>query len=432
MSEMSSFEKMLEESLVQIHRGEIVEGTVIGVNSDEIYVNIGYKSDGIIPRSEYSNESNVDLTKEVKEGQQIKTKVLKVNDGEGQVLLSYKKLKAEEGLLYIEELYKAGEVVTGTVSAILKGGLAVVIKEVRIFIPSSLIANEYVSDLDKFKGEEISFLITEFNLRKNRIIGNRKILLVREREAQLEKVFEKINVGDVIEGVVKNTTEYGAFVNIGDVDGLVHISEISWGRIRSPKDVVKVGEKVKVRVLALDPENKKISLSMKFKDENPWNEASDKYAVGNIIEGRVARMTEFGAFVELTKGVDALLHVSQISLKHVEKPADVLKVNDVITAVITDLNIEEKKISLSIKELEKQKENEAKAKAEAVSAQEEAEVAPEIEATEATEATEEKQEPTPKKKPRVAKKAKAEEPETEEADQAEPAAESETEVEDEE
>lgn len=353
MSEMSSFEEMLEDSLVQIHRGEIIEGTIIGVNADEIYVNIGYKSDGVIPKSEFSNFPTLDLRNEVEVGAKIRSKVLRVNDGDGQVLLTYKRLKAEQGLQYVEELFNSKEEVTAKVNLVLKGGLVVIIKEVRVFIPASLVSDEYVSDLDQFKDQELTFIITEFNLKKNRIIGNRRILIEKDKNIRLAEVFETLAVGDVKDGVVKNITDYGAFVNVGGVDGLVHISELSWGRIRSPKDVVKVGDNVKVRVLDVNKEKKKISLSMKFNDENPWNDAENKYAVGNIVTGKVARMTDFGAFVELETGVDALLHVSQISVKHVEKPSDVLKVADIVTAKVTDLNLNEKKISLSVKELEK-------------------------------------------------------------------------------
>ena len=350
MSEMEnqSFEEMLDQFSVQIRRGEVITGTVISVKEDEIYVNIGGKSDGIIPKSEYSNFPSVDLRNEVQVGQEIRAKVLRINDGEGQVLLTYKRYRR------VEELYKSGEKVTAKVNLVLSGGLVVIIDEVRIFIPASLISDEYVSNLNQFKNQEITFVITEFNLRKSRIIGNRRILLEKEKSAKMEEVFDQLHVGDVMTGVVKNITEYGAFVNINGIDGLVHISELSWGRIRSPKDVVKVGEEVKVRILEIDKDKQKVSLSMKFDDENPWNGAEVKYAVGNTVSGRVARMTDFGAFVELEKGVDALLHVSQISMKHVEKPSDVLSVGQTVTAKVTDLNLADKKISLSVKELEKE------------------------------------------------------------------------------
>ncbi len=355
MSEMQneqSFEEMLEESWVSIRKGEIVEGTIIGMNADEIYVNIGYKSDGIIPKSEFSNYPALDLTTAVTVGDSIRTKVLRVNDGEGQVLLTYKRLKAEEGLARVEELFNNKEEVTAKVSLVLKGGLVVIIDEVRVFIPASLVSDSYVNDLSEFKDQELTFIISEFNTKKGRIIGNRRVLLEREKREKQSEVFESLEVGTVLEGTVKNITDYGVFVNLGGVDGLVHISELSWGRVKSPKEVVKVGDEVRVRIININEEKKKISLSMKFDDENPWNIATEKYAVGNVVSGRVARMTDFGAFVELEEGVDALLHVSQISIKHVEKPSDVLKVNDVIEAKVTDLNLKEKKISLSIKEIE--------------------------------------------------------------------------------
>ena len=364
MSEMQneqSFEQMLEESWVSIHKGEIVEGTIIGVNADEIYVNIGYKSDGIIPKSEFSNYPTLDLTTAVTVGDTIRTKVLRVNDGEGQVLLTYKRLKAEEGLARVEELYNSREEVTAKVSLVLAGGLVVIIDEVRVFIPASLVSDTYVNDLSEFKDQELTFIISEFNTKKGRIIGNRRVLLEKEKRAKQSEAFDKLAIGDVMNGVVKNITDYGVFVNLDGVDGLVHISELSWGRVKSPKEVVKVGDEVRVRIININEEKRKISLSMKFDDENPWNKAEEKYAVGNVVTGRVARMTDFGAFVELEEGVDALLHVSQISIKHVEKPSDVLKVNDTVEAKVTDLNLKDKKISLSIKEIEMANESEESA-----------------------------------------------------------------------
>ncbi|MCF8018754.1 MAG: 30S ribosomal protein S1 [Vallitaleaceae bacterium] len=351
-----SFAEMLEASLISIHKGEIIEGTIIGVNADEIYVNIGYKSDGIIPKSEFSNYPTVNLSDLVTVGNKIRAKVLRVNDGEGQVLLTYKRLKAEDGMKRVEELYNSGEEVTAKVSLVLAGGLVVIIDEVRVFIPASLVSDSYVSDLSEFKDQELTFIISEFNTKKGRIIGNRRILLEKEKSSLQVEIFKNLEVGAVLEGTVKNITDYGVFVNLDGVDGLVHISELSWGRVKSPKEVVKINEKVRVRVISINQEKKKISLSMKFDAENPWNDAANKYAVGNVVSGRVARMTDFGAFIELEEGVDALLHVSQISIKHVEKPSDALTVNQVIEAKVTDLNLDEKKISLSIKGLELERE----------------------------------------------------------------------------
>ena len=356
MSEMS-FEQMLEESLKTIRNGEVVEGTVIDVKPDEIILNIGYKSDGIITRNEYTNEPNVDLTTVVKVGDTLEAKVVKVNDGEGQVLLSYKRLAAEKGSKRLEEAFENQEILKAKVSQVLAGGVCVIVDETRVFIPASLVSDTYEKDLTKFKDQEIEFVITEFDPKKRRIIGNRKTLLVAKKAELQKELFAKIKVGDVIEGTVKNVTDFGAFIDLGGVDGLLHISEMSWGRVENPKKVFTVGQTVRVFIKNIT--DTKIALSMKFEDENPWKNAAEKYQIGTVVTGKVARMTDFGAFIELEEGIDALLHVSQIAIEHVEKPSDVLKVGQEITAKIVDFNEETKKISLSVKALEIEKRNEA-------------------------------------------------------------------------
>ena len=355
MSEMS-FEQMLEESLKTIRNGEVVEGTVIDVKPDEIILNIGYKSDGILTRNEYTNEPNVDLTTLVNVGDKMEVKVLKVNDGEGQVLLTYKRLAADRGNKRIEEAFNNKEVLTAKVAQVLDGGLSVVVDEVRIFIPASLVSDVYEKDLSKYAGQEIEFVISEYNPKRRRYIGDRKQLIVAKKAEMQKELFEKIKVGDIVEGTVKNVTDFGAFIDLGGVDGLLHISEMSWGRVENPKKVFKVGETLKVLIKDID--GTKVALSLKFDDSNPWKDAATKYAVGNVVTGKVARMTDFGAFVELDPGVDALLHVSQISSEHVEKPSDVLSVGQEIEAKIVDFNEEEKKISLSIKALQAQPQQE--------------------------------------------------------------------------
>ncbi|MCI8639227.1 MAG: 30S ribosomal protein S1 [Coprococcus sp.] len=349
MSELT-FEQMLDESFKTIHNGEVVDGTVIDVKPDEIILNIGYKADGIITRSEYTNESNADLTTMVSVGDAMTVKVLKVNDGEGQVLLTYKRLVAEKGNERLREAFENKEVLRAPVTQILGGGLSVVVEEARVFIPASLVSDTYEKDLSKYQGQEIEFVISEFNPRRNRIIGDRRQLLVAARAEKQKELFARLQIGDRIEGVVKNVTDFGAFIDLGGVDGLLHISEMSWGRVENPKKVFTVGENLEV--LVKDIHETKIALSLKFPETNPWANAADDFAVGNVVTGRVARMTDFGAFVELAPGVDALLHVSQISRAHVEKPADVLSVGQEITAKVVDLNESEKKISLSIKALE--------------------------------------------------------------------------------
>ena len=348
MSELT-FEQMLEESLKTIRNGEVVDGTVIDVKEDEIILNIGYKADGIITKNEYSNDASLVLTDAVHVGDTMEAKVLKVNDGEGQVTLTYKRLAAEKGNKRLEEAFENQEVLKAPVTQVLDGGLCVNVDEARVFIPASLVSDTYEKDLSKYQGQEIEFVISEFNPRRNRVIGDRRQLLVAERAEKQKELFAKIKVGDVIEGTVKNVTDFGAFIDLGGVDGLLHISEMSWGRVENPKKVFTVGQKVRVFIKNIT--DTKIALSMKFEDENPWNGAAEKYAVGNVVKGKVARMTDFGAFVELAPGVDALLHVSQISQEHVEKPSDVLKIGQEVEAKIVDFNEEEKKISLSIKAL---------------------------------------------------------------------------------
>lgn len=348
MSEMS-FEQMLDESFKTIRNGEVVEGTVIDVKPDEIVLNIGYKSDGIITRNEYTNEANVDLTTLVSLGDTMEAKVLKVNDGEGQVVLTYKRLAAEKGSKKLEEAFKNKEVLTAKVTQILEGGLCVILDETRIFIPASLVSDSYEKDLTKYRDQEIEFVITEFNPKHRRIIGDRKQLLVARKLEKQKELFARIKIGDILEGTVKNVTDFGAFVDLGGADGLLHISEMSWGRVENPKKVFHVGDEV--RVFIKDINDTKIALSMKFPSENPWNDAAEKFAIGNIVQGKVARMTDFGAFIELAPGVDALLHVSQIAKEHVEKPSDFLKVGQQIEAKIVDFNEEDKRISLSMKAL---------------------------------------------------------------------------------
>ena len=348
MSELT-FEQMLEESLKTIHAGEVVEGTVIDVKPEEVILNIGYKSDGVLTRNEYTNDSSVDMTTVVKPGDKMEVKVLKVNDGDGQVILSYKRLAADRGNKRIEEAYNSHEVLKAKVTQVREGGLSVIVDEVRIFIPASLVSDTYEKDLGKYAGQEIEFVISEYNPKRRRYIGDRKQLILARKAEMQKELLERIHVGDMVEGVVKNVTDFGAFIDLGGADGLLHISEMSWGRIEHPRKVFKVGDKVKVQIK--DINGTKIALTMKFEDANPWRNAAEKYAVGNVVTGKVARMTDFGAFVELEPGVDALLHVSQIAKEHVDKPADVLKTGQEITAKVVDFNEADKKISLSIKAL---------------------------------------------------------------------------------
>ena len=349
MSEEQSFDEMLDQSFKTIRNGEVVEGTVIDVKPDAAFINIGYKADGILTKDEYSND-NIDLTTVIKPGDKLEVKILKVNDGDGQVILTYKRLAAEKGSKRLEEAFNNHEILTAKVSQVLKGGLTVNVEDTRIFIPASLVSDVFERDLTKYQDQEIQFVITEFNPRRRRIIGNRREILVEQKKEAARELFERIQPGDVVDGVVKNVTDFGAFVDLGGADGLLHISEMSWGRVENPKKIFKVGEPL--TVLIKDIKGEKIALSLKFPEQNPWIEAANSFGIGSVVAGRVARMTDFGAFVELLPGVDALLHVSQISREHVDKPSDVLRIGQEIEAKVVDFNADEHKISLSMKAIE--------------------------------------------------------------------------------
>ena len=349
MSEEQSFEEMLDQSFKTIRNGEVVEATVIDVKPDEAYMNIGYKADGILTKEEYSND-NKDLTTVLAPGDKLEVKILKTNDGDGQVVLTYKRLAAEKGNKRLEEAFNNREVLTAVVTQVLKGGLTVTVEDTRVFIPASLVSDVYERDLTKYEGQEIEFIISEFNPRRRRIIGDRRVILAERKAEAAKELFSRIQPGDVVDGTVKNVTDFGAFVDLGGADGLLHISEMSWGRVENPRKIFHNGDPL--TVLIKDIKGEKIALSLKFPDQNPWIEASERFSQGSIVTGRVARMTDFGAFVELLPGVDALLHVSQISRDHVDKPADVLKIDQVIEAKVVDFNADDHKISLSMKALE--------------------------------------------------------------------------------
>ena len=354
MSETNNdFMKMVDETLVSLHTGQVVEGKVINVSDTGVVnVDLGYKSDGTIARTEFSDDPNVDPAEVVKPGDVIKVFVIRVNDGEGNVQLSKKKVDANKGYEEIEAAYNEKKTVTGKVIETVKGGLMALVNGIKVFVPSSQISNRYVEDLSSFVGNEYEFEILEYSTEKARprIVAGRKALAQKEIDEKKKQVFESIKEGDKINGTVSRIVDFGAFVDLGGVDGLIHISEMSWGRVRKVTDVLKEGQAVTVTVLGVDPEKGKISLSLKDADADPWKDAETKYAVGNIVTGKVVRMTTFGAFVELEDGVDGLVHISQIANKHVEKPEDELTIGQEINAKVTELDLTNKKISLSIKE----------------------------------------------------------------------------------
>lgn len=347
-----TFEQMLNDSFVTLHTGDVVKGTVISTAGEEVSVNLGYKSDGVIPRGEFSSDASVVPSQVVQPGDEIEVFVVRVNDGDGNVLLSKKKVESQKGMEEIEKAFEEKTTVTGKVVKIVKGGLIAVANGIQVFIPSSQVSGRFVEDLSVYDGTELTFNIIELDRAKHRIIGGRKALLAKEAEEKKAAVFAALEAGKKVTGTVSRITDFGAFVDLGGVDGLIHISEMSWGRISNPKEVLSEGDTVEVVVLDVDKEKSKISLSLKDVTPNPWSLAAEKYAVGSIVEGKVVRMVPFGAFIELEPGVDGLVHISQIVNKRVEKPEDELNIGEIIKVKVIDVNAEQKKISLSKKEAE--------------------------------------------------------------------------------
>lgn len=351
-NDSQSFEDMLNESLVSLHTGDVVKGSVISINNEEVSVNLGYKSDGIIERGEYSSDPSVLPSSEIKAGDEIEVYVLRVNDGEGNVLLSRKRLEAQKNMEFVEQAFDNNEVIEVKVIEIVKAGLIGLYKGIRIFIPYSQISNRYVEDISVYKGATLNIKILELDKAKRRIVGGRKELAKQEEDAKREEVFSKLNVGDKVSGTVSRIVAFGAFVDLGGVDGLIHISELSWGSVKNPKDVLKEGQSITAVVLDVNKEKGKIGLSLKDINEDPWKSIEEKYKPGDIVTGKVARIAPFGAFIELEEGVDGLVHISQISTRRIEKCEDELTPGEEIQVKVMEVNPEKRKISLSKKEVD--------------------------------------------------------------------------------
>ena len=343
-----SFEELLNQSMKEIYPGEQITGRVISVHKDYAALNIGYKADGIIKNYDYSREQDLDLTKVLNVGDELTVIVKRLNDGEGQVVLSRKELVQNQVNEKLKELFESKEVQHGKVTRVTAGGvIAEIAPEITVFIPKSLLSNKQNEDMSSYEGKEIDFIISEFNPARNRCIGDRKKLLVMEEKKKRAEALEKIHEGDIIEGSIINLLDYGAFVDLGGVDGLLHISEMGWGKIKNPKKSFNIGDKIKVLVREI--KDGKVSLTAKFPEENPWLLAKVNYALGKTVKGKVVRMTDYGAFIALDDYIDALLHVSEIQREKVRKPEDVLTIGQEIEAKVIDFNETDKKISLSMK-----------------------------------------------------------------------------------
>ena len=338
----SDFMADVEKTLVQIRPGQTITGTVVQITEDEVCVNIGYKADGLMKKSELSST-------DVKEGDMIEVEVVKVNDGEGNVLLSQRNIVNRKLWDEIVAKFEAGEFVEGVGKEAVKGGLLADVNGVRAFIPASHLALRYVEKLDAFVGQKMSLKIIEVDEKKKRVVGSRKEALRVEETERKKALWSSVEVGAVVKGTVRRLADFGAFVDIGGVDGLVHVTDMSWGRVRHPSDVVAVGQEVEVKVLKVDPEKERVGLSLKETSPRPWTVAEEKYPAGAVVEGRVVRIAAFGAFVELEPGLDGLVHISQCSLNRIAKVEDAINVGDVVRVKVLSVDTESKRIGLSIR-----------------------------------------------------------------------------------
>ena len=355
----------IESSFKRINRGEVLKGTVLYVTNTEVMVNINYKSDGIITRDELSKDGDVNPKDLFKVGDEIDVFVVKLDDGEGNVVLSAKRVGFIKDWEVLEESFKNEEIVEAKVINAVKGGLTVMVNSVNGFMPASQISMNYVSDLNQFKGKTLRAKIIDFDIQKRRMILSRKAIEKTESDAKRKALWETIEVGKTLAGTVQRLTDFGAFVDLGGIDGLIHISDLAWFRVKHPSDVLKEGDKVEVKVLAFDMDKNRISLGLKQTTEEPWEVFVRDYKVGDVIEGEIVNILDFGAFVRVIKGVDGLLHVSQISKEHVEKPSDVLKLGQKLMVKITEINEADKKISLSAKDAIEDSEESTEAEKEA-------------------------------------------------------------------
>lgn len=349
---MAQMMEDIEKSMKRIHAGDIVKGKVIKVNENEVLVNIGYMADGIIPKQELSDDENIDPRDILKPDDAIDVLILQVDDGEGNVILSKK--QADQVVVWDElnEYLESGTSFEVTVKEAVKGGVVALIKGIRAFIPASQLSVNYVEDLNAYVGKTLKVKLIELDRKSRKVVLSRKEVEKEERELQKKEIWKTLKKGEKRKGVVRRLAKFGAFVDLGGVDGLIHLSDLSWKRVLDPAEVVSVGDVVEVYVVDFDENKDRISLALKDIKEDPWNESVRKYKINDIIKGKVVRITNFGAFVEIEPGVEGLVHISQITDKHIAKVSEVLSVGDEVKAKIIELKPEEKRISLSIREAE--------------------------------------------------------------------------------
>ena len=349
--EAMDFEQMLEESLKEIRSGSIIKGVIANVSNGNIIIDLGLKYDGIMPYSEYSDEADANPEKELKVGDEIEAYVVRVNDMDGTVLLSRRKIEGMKMWENIDKWVEEKKPVTVKVTKEVGAGLLANKNGIQVFIPASQLAERNV-DLKEYVGRNITVRFLEVNKDRRKVIASERVIAREERSAKQAEAWAKIKVGAELQGTVKQIEKFGAFIDLGGVDGLVHVSELSWGRIKSPSDVLSVGQVVNVYVLSIDEEKKKISLGYRKAEDNPWNNIDAKYKVGDVVEVKIERIVPFGAFAQIELGLEGLIHISQISHKRIGNPSEVLKVGQYVNAKIMEIDTEKKKIELSMKELE--------------------------------------------------------------------------------
>ncbi len=347
--EMESFEEMFEQSLKSIKPQTVIKGEIIAISNGEIFVNIGYKADGIIARNEFSYDENKRPEDTYKIGDVIDVYVMRLNDGRGNVELSLKKLEGKKLKEEFNQAVENDEVITDKVSQVLDNGVRVNHNGVMIFIPGNHLVKK---DVKEYEGKKISFKIIANE--KNRIIGSERIAYKQQRNEQAKETLAKINVGDKLKGIVKRVNEYGAFVDIGGVEGLLHVSQMTWKRNVNPNDFVKEGQEIEVEIMEYDRENNKIALRSKKQEDNPWNKVGTEIKEGDIFEVKIEKMLPFGVFVEIVDGIDGFIHISQIANKRIGNPSEVLKINQVVKAKIVKIDNDTKKIELTIKGIEEE------------------------------------------------------------------------------
>ncbi len=352
MEDTGSFAEMLEESLKNFSTDDKVKGVVVGIAPNEVYVDVGRKQSGFIPLAELSNDSNVKPEDIVKVGDELELLIMRTNDQEGTIMLSKKRVDAAKAWDRIIEAADSGEIISGKVKSVVKGGIIVSSNGCNVFIPASHTSLRFHNNLDEFLNQEVKFKVIEVNKNKRRAVGSIKAVLEEEKNKIADKFWENVEIGQKYVGKVKSLTNYGAFVDLGGVDGMIHVSELSWTRIKHPSEIVKIGDTVEVYIKDLNRETRKISLGYKKTEDNPWEILKNNYKVGDIIDVQIISIAQFGAFARIIPGVDGLIHISQIADRKIDKIQDVLSVGDTVKAIIKEIDLDKKRVALSIRELE--------------------------------------------------------------------------------